>query len=178
MARTFSGNTRNTGAVLLLTMVFLMLLATLGASAMQTSILEFQMAGNAHFREEARQRAQAIASAISDNEENFPVIGAIGFTLCKAANTAPECNTDRFITLDSGLEAAHADVGAEYSVVRQGPLLLPSLPFRQLQSSVSSSLAYEVAIFETRVKVGGLALVEVVQGIAVLKASTTGMNAE
>jgi len=51
---------RNRGAVLLLAMVFMLMLAVIAGSVMQTGVLEFHMAGNDQFQEEAFQRAQAI----------------------------------------------------------------------------------------------------------------------
>ena len=61
------GKTRQRGAVLLLAMVFLLLMAIVAGTVMQTSVLEFFMAGNDLFRVEAFQQAQAITSEIGDD---------------------------------------------------------------------------------------------------------------
>ena len=58
--------TKNRGAVLFLAMIFLLLLAIISGTVIRTSILEFQMAGNDQFREEAFQRAEAIAANLSE----------------------------------------------------------------------------------------------------------------
>ncbi len=174
--------TRSQGVVLLLAMVFLLLLATLSGAAMQTSIAEFQMAANGQFREQAFQRAQAIASAISSDEANFPRVASVGTLFCKVGDSNADCSETRFVALDSVLEAAPPGVAVLYRVERMGPSLLPSLPIRLPQTAVSSALAYNAAIYEAQVRVDGggvnLGVAEVVQGIALLVASSTGESAE
>ena len=173
---------RARGVVLLLAMVFLLLLTILSGTAMQTSILEFQMAGNDQFREEAFQKAWAISSAISSNGDNFQIAGAVGHRICKSGDMAPDCSKSRVIALDTSLREMPTGVQESYSVERMGPKVMPSLPFRLSQASVSSSLAYNAAIFETRVKVDGsgvsLGRAEVVEGIALLLASSPMEAAE
>ncbi len=168
--------------MLLLAMVFLLLLAILSVTAMQTSILEFQMAANSQFREQAFQRVQAIASAISSNETNFPVVAPVGSLFCKAGDSSTNCSETRHIALDSALEAVPAGVAVLYRVERIGPALLPSLPIRMPQAAVSSGLAYNAAIYETQVRVDGggvnLGVAELAQGLALLVASSTGESAE
>lgn len=61
---------RQKGAVLIIAMIFLLLMALLATTVMQTSELEFKMAGNEQFREEAFQTAQAISTFIAINEES------------------------------------------------------------------------------------------------------------
>ena len=78
------------GAVLLIAMIFLLLLAIIAGTVTQTSILEFFMAGNAQFREEAFQEAQAVVTEISSDAGNFPVVGQIGYKLCKTK--VGDCN--------------------------------------------------------------------------------------
>lgn len=174
--------TRSQGAVLLLAMVFLLILAILSATAMQTSIGEFQMAANSQFREQAFQRAQAIISAISSDEANFPEVAPVGSLFCKLGDSDANCSETRHINLGSALEDVPPGVAVFYRVERIGPSLLPSLPIRMPQTAVSSALAYNAAIYEAQVKVDGvdvkLGVAEVVQGIALLVASTTGENAE
>ena len=174
--------TRSQGVVLLLAMVFLLLLATLSGAAMQTSIAEFQMAANGQFREQAFQRAQAIVSAISSNEANFPLVVPVGSLLCKVGDSNVDCSATRHVVLDSAIEAAPPGVAVLYRVERMGPSLLPFLPIRMPQTAVSSTLAYNAAIYEAQVRVDGgdvnLGVAEVAQGIALLVASSTGESAE
>jgi len=173
---------RSKGVVLLLAMVFLLLLAILSGTAMQTSIAEFQMAANGQFREQAFQRAQAIISAISSEEANFPIVAPVGSLICKDGDSMEDCVETRHIDLDSALEAVPPGVVIRYTVERIGPALLPSLPIRMPQAAVSSALAYNAAIYEAQVRVDGrrvkLAVAEVAQGIALLVASSTGESAE
>jgi len=171
-----NGAASSRGAVLVLAMVFLALLGTLAGTAMHTSIQEFQMAANDQFREEAFQQAQAIASAIADNPYNYNLDSQPGYKLCKSASAAGNCDRRKFITVDASLDFEPSAVQVNYFVERMGPLLMPFFPFRRPQNQVSSSVAYQTAVFETHVTVDGsganLGRSEVVQGVAVLVAST------
>ena len=154
---------RQGGAVLLIAMIFLLLLSIVAGTVTQTSILEFFMAGNAQFREEAFQQSQAIMTEIAGDIDNFPVIGAIGYKVCKYGDSVG-CNAN--------LPELNYDVSnSDFSVVRRGPLILESLPFRQSESEVSSSLNFDAAIFEIDVAVDGsaqrLGSAHTVQGVAV-----------
>ncbi len=156
------GNARQGGAVLLVAMIFLLLLAIIAGTVSQTSVLEFFMAGNAQFREEAFQQSQAIVDEITGDIDNFPVIGDIGYKVCK--NGVSGCNAN--------LPVLNANVAnADFSVERRGPLILESLPFRQGESSSSSSPNFDAAIFEIDVDVDGsdqrLGSASIVQGVAV-----------
>lgn len=162
MKRYSKGKSRQRGAVLLIAMIFLLLLAIIAGTVTQTSILEFFMAGNAQFREEAFQEAQAVVTEISSDIDNFPVVGQVGYTICQTGAT---CDAP-VITL-----TANTGTTAEYSVVRRGPLILESLPFRQGESSGSSTPNFDAVVFEINVAVDGsdnkLGSAEIVQGVAV-----------
>jgi hypothetical protein len=142
---------------------------------MQTSILEFRMAGNDQFREEAFQKAQGIAAAISADQVNFPVSGGVGYVLCLDNTVTPGCSKD-LVALDPDIISVPPGVIVDFQVERQGPLLLENLPFRLAQGSTSSSLAYDAAIFETSVEVDGSAVslgtAQVVQGVAIVIVSS------
>ena len=161
---------------MILAMIFLVLMAIVAGTVMKTSVQEFQMAGNAQFREEAFQRAQAITAEISTNRDNFPIFGTIGYTVCTATDTDPDCNGTNFI---QALDSATAPTGVDlnYQVVRQGPLFIEGLPFRQAQGRASSAPAFDTAIFEVSANVNGdaarLGSAQVVQGIAIRVASSS-----
>jgi hypothetical protein len=180
----FLSNTKsaNSGAVLLLAMVFLLLHGMLAGTGMQTSIMELQMAANNQFREQAFQQAQAIAAATVQNSSNFDLSGRVGFTVCNRSASDLSCDESQFVNVDPSLEIAPEGVAISYQVTRKGPLLASGLPFRQPQGSVSSALAYDAAIYEARVVVDGsdinLGRAEVAQGVALLLASSTGSSAE
>lgn len=170
-----SGMARNRGAVLLLSMIFLLLLAMIAGTVMHTSVLEFRMAGNDQFREEAFQKAQAIATALSEDTDNFPVTGGVGYTICQAGDGDAACDVSS-IVVDATVAAVPAGTTLVYRVERQGPMIMESLPFRQSQSNASSSLAFDAALFEANVSVDGssarLGRAGVAQGVARLVASS------
>ena len=168
MRRYLKGKPRQRGAVLLIAMIFLLLLAIIAGTVTQTSILEFFMAGNAQFREEAFQEAQAVVTEITSDIKNFPVVGQIGYTLCKTASA--DCDTTLApLTANTGTKA-------DYRVVRRGPLILESLPFRQGEGQGSSSPNFDAVVFEIEVAVDGsdsrLGSAELVQGVAIRVASS------
>ena len=138
---------RQRGAVLLIAMIFLLLLAIIAGTVTQTSILEFLMAGNAQFREEAFQESQAVVTEIASDLGNFPVVGQIGYKLCKTK--VGDCDEK------IGDLVANKNTKADYTVVRRGPLILESLPFRQSESQGSSSTNFDAVIFEITVAVDG-----------------------
>ena len=172
----WSGSHRQRGAVLLLSMIFLLLLAMVAGTTMHTTTLEVRMAGNNQFREEAFQQAQAVATAIADDEDNFPVTGGVGYTLCGSGDTDADCDATT-VDVDAAILAAPGGVDVSYRVERQGPAVIEGVPFRQAQNRASSSLAFDAAVFETAVAVDGssvrLGSAEVAQGVARLVASGT-----
>ncbi len=161
---------RQSGAVLLIAMIFLLLLAIIAGTVTQTSILEFFMAGNEQFREEAFQKAQAVVTEISGDIDNFPVVGVVGHTVCPSG-----CNTSPFPSTLTAPDV-NTEYATTYQVVRRGPLILESLPFRQGESSGSSSPNFDAAVFEIDVNVDGsatrLGTAHVLQGMAVVVASS------
>lgn len=164
------------GAVLLVAMVFLLLMAMVAGTVMQTSMLEFKMAGNDQFREEAFQKAQAVASSISEDIDNFPVVGDVGYTNCVASDTDPDCDITT-LTIHSGISTVPTGVDVTAQVTREGPLILESFPVRLSESQTSSSPSYDAAIFEVAVEYSGsdigLGNAEVAQGVAVRIVSST-----
>lgn len=81
---------RQRGAVLLVSLIFLVVMGLLALSSMQTSRLELRMANNEEVRGAAHQAAQALVDAIIATPAMTPVIGGLGFTLCTAGQ--PGCN--------------------------------------------------------------------------------------
>lgn len=154
----------------MLSMVFLLLIAMIAASVMQTSAMELRMAGNDQFREQAFQKVQGIASVISSRAENFPTLSPISYLLCSNRVAIDGCNAD-LAALDVSIVAVSPGVSLSYSVERRGPALLKALPFRIEQGTVSSSLAYDAAVFETFVQLDGSAArrgsAQVALGIAI-----------
>ena len=66
------------GAVLLVSLIFLVVMGLIGLSAMQSSRLELKMAVNEEVRSAAHQSALALIDAIIATPAMTPVIGGIG----------------------------------------------------------------------------------------------------
>lgn len=155
------------GQVLLLAMVFLLLLGLIANTVINTSILEFRMAGNDQFREQAFQQARGIANALAADINHFPVTGGVGYTLCQRDAV---CDSPT-LAVAATAEAAEPGVNVEYRIVRQAPLLSRHLPFRQVENEASGAGDFAVALFEIIVEVNGvdvgLGSADVVQGVAI-----------
>ncbi len=166
------------GAVLILAMIFMLMVAIVAGTVTQTSILELFMAGNEQAREEAFQQAQGILTEVSGDIDNFPVAGEVGFTVCpssaecaKAETTCPATCDSRFDTDPTTLATVPAGTVKSLTVVRRGPKIVESLPFRQAEDKVSGVSSFDAALFESSVEVDGSAVrlgsASVVQGMAV-----------
>ena len=134
------GNQR--GSVLVVTMLFLIAISVLAATAMQSSNIGLYMAQNEESRVAAVQGAQALADAIVSNPASTPVVGGSGFTIC----TPGEANCDRtdLPVTNSILATAIANGHITARVVREGPLFRP--PPRTVESSIDkfNSASFEV----------------------------------
>ena len=154
---------------MLLTMIFLLLMAMLAGAAMQTTAFEFRMAGNAQFQEEAFQKAQAIVDKLSEDIAHFVVGGSVWDRRCDAGG-GTGC-LGAVIALDPNVVSVPTGVNVSYFVERQGPLKLESLPVRVFDSGGFSATAYDVAVFEASATVDGTAVrlgsSSVVRGMAV-----------
>ncbi len=106
----------------------------------------------------------------------------VGRTLCKSTDNAEHCDGQQTAKIDPRVESFPEGTEVVFEVERMAPLFLQSLPIRQAQQSVSSSLAYDAAIFEIHAKVDGrgrgLGVAEAVRGLAVLVPSSAGSSAE
>ena len=157
------------GAVLLLALVFMLMLAIIASTVIQTAILQLRMAGNDQFLEEALHKAQAIATELSLNPDNFSLEGGVGHTNCPVGDQSLHCDRSQLQTPKSAV--APAGVQIDYRVIRQDPLLWKGFPLREAQDTVSSSNSFDAAIFEIDVRIDGsekrLGNAHIVQGIAV-----------
>ncbi|MEH6593735.1 MAG: hypothetical protein V7746_25935 [Halioglobus sp.] len=148
---------------------------------MQSSILQFRMAGNAQFRESAFQRAQGVTSGIFQGIENFPVVGGAGYLLCRDKSVSTAC-AENLGALDTAIVSVPPGVMLDYKVQRQRPVFSGSLPFRLSQNRVFSASRSRVASFETHVEIDGsrvgLGSAEIVQGVAVVVFSEINQSPE
>lgn len=140
------------GAVLMVSLIFLLLLTIVAISAMKTGIFELLMASNEQSRVEAFQRAQSIADDIFADPNNIPIYGNVDDRFCSTSATvgSGDCVKNE-ISIDADLQAM-GDEEIEYYVQRVGPLYSP--PPRVKTLTVSAS-AYTSARFEISVDYDG-----------------------
>lgn len=156
------------GSVLLLALVFMLLLAMIATTVMRTGVLQLHMAGNDQFLEEAYHQANAIATELSLDPENFYPGGDAGDANCAREAQDPDCD---YHLLPVPLHAATpAGVSLDYRITRQPPLLWRGFPVRESEETASSSVRFDAAIFEISVHIDGagkrLGSAQVAQGIA------------
>lgn len=160
------------GAVLIVALIFLLLTAMISGTVMQTSVLEVKMAGNEQLREEAFQRVQAIANAVTADSSNLVVAGNIGYTICPSGVAGCDNNS---LSLISQVIAVPSGVNLDYKVQRLAPLFAP-MPFRMSEDNAGSANAYSAALFEIDANYdgsdNGLGRAQIAQGIAVRIASS------
>jgi Flp pilus assembly protein TadG len=108
------------GAVMMVTLVFLVVLGIMALTSMQSSKLELRMAGNEAVRATAHQISQALIDAIIATPAMTPVIGNIGFTLCTPGQ--PGCNLPSlFMPGVLAVDVANGDLMATAQLVEIGP---------------------------------------------------------
>lgn len=134
--------TRQNGAILVITLVFLVAISLLTVSSMQASYIGLFMAQNEESRITADQGAQALADAIFSNPASTPVVGGEGYTICTAGLDG--CNRYDLPISNATLAAAIAHGHAFARVQRWGPLMRP--PPRSVESSIDkfTSASFEI----------------------------------
>jgi len=166
MMHTFSR--RQDGAVLIIALMFLLLIALVAATTSETNTLQLQMAGNDQLRADAHQRVMAILDAILDDPDNTPVIGNIGYKICDAGSLEASCD-QTLINLDSAVTDVPIGTSTDYFVTRVGPLETGAPVMSE--SMASSASAFNVARYEVTASFQGdaarLGNSTIVQGITV-----------
>jgi hypothetical protein len=156
------------GYILLLVMVFLLMLAVMAGTALRVSALEFRMAGNDQFREQALQQALGVAQALAVNPQHFPLDLGVGDSLCSASSTCAR----PVLPPAPMAEALPEGTVLDYSITRRGPLFAPVPDLRRAEARASGSSGWRTASFEVQVAIDGTALglgsARVVQGVALL----------
>jgi len=133
------------GAVLVMTMIFLVAISILAVASMQSSNVGLFMAQNEESRISAVQGAQALADAIVSNPAATPVIGGPGFTICTPGEY--NCNRDDLVIDNGVLALAVAQGHVSARVQRDGPLLRP--PPRSIESSIDKFTAASFEVTTT-----------------------------
>jgi hypothetical protein len=160
--------TRQKGAVLIVTLMFMLLLALVATTGAETSTLQLQMAGNEQSRVEAQQRSLAILDAIMDDSDNAPVVGGVGYKICDLTATNTSCDLKE-IDLSTTVTTVPSGVGVDYFVTRVGPLEVDAPSMDEEQASSAS--AYKFARQEITASFDGsqarLGRSTIVQGVQV-----------
>ena len=112
---------RQAGAVLLVSLLFLLLMNIAVATTTRGSTLQLRMAGNEQSRLEARQRVMAVLDGIINDLDNFPAQGGIGHRICAAGSTGSLCD-ERLIKLSTDLNHTPAGASLDFYILRKGPL--------------------------------------------------------
>jgi Tfp pilus assembly protein PilX len=159
---------KNRGAVLLLALVFMLMLAMIAATVMQTAVMQLHMAGNDQFLEEAFYQAQAIVTEVSVDIENFSMEDSVGASNCPVGGSGVQCDRRE---LHIAAAATTVDgVAVDYRVTRLEPLLWRGFPIRESQDRASSSDSFDAAIFEISARIDGsdahLGNAHIVRGVA------------
>jgi hypothetical protein len=157
------------GAVALLALLFMLLLSIVAATVLQSGSLQLHMAGNDQFKEEALYQAQAIATELSLQRDNFSLQDTVGSTTCLLGDEAPPCDRS---SLPVPASAQHLEgYMLDIRITRQDPLLWRGFPVRESEKNASSARSFDAAIFEVDVHLDGsearLGSARVVQGVAV-----------
>ncbi len=156
------------GYILLLVMVFLLLLAVLAVTALRVSALEFRMAGNDQFREQALQQAQGITQALAANPAHFPLDLAVGDSLCSQGSACAR----PVLSAATPTYAPTEGTVMDYRIIRRGPALAPVPDFRLPPAQASGASGWRAASFEVQVAIDGTAVglgsAQLVQGVALL----------
>jgi Tfp pilus assembly protein PilX len=111
------GKTKQQGAILLISIIFLLLLSMLALGTMRSGTLEILMAGNEQSRIEAFELAAAVNESVISrwqgggaNEPSFKTAQ----TLCSPGHTDPESECDALtLTIDDSLSSAITSAGAD-----------------------------------------------------------------
>jgi len=164
------------GVVLIVALVFLLLMAVISTTVMQTSVLEVRMAGNEQFNAEAFQKAQALTNAVTANGGNFVVTGDVGYRLCGTATKDSDGNVitadcdATSVTVDTSVANAPSGVGVDYYAERIGPLI-GTQNVRSSEGEAWGANSFNVAYFKVVGSYDGvsssLGTAEVEQGVAV-----------
>jgi Tfp pilus assembly protein PilX len=156
---------RQSGAILVIALVFLVAITLLTTSAMSSSKIGLFLAQNEESRISADQAAQALADAIVANPASTPVTGETGFRSCTAGGY--NCDRTDLPVSNQVLSAAIAADQMSASVERTGTLFRP--PPRSVESSIDKFTSASFTVTTTFDRVDdGLGYQQVTEGVMVL----------
>jgi hypothetical protein len=158
---------QQSGAILVIALVFLVAITLLTISSMRSSRIGLYMAQNDESRIAAIQAAQALSDAIVANPGSTPVIGKTGYTACTAGESG--CNRNNLVVGDSTLVGQIDSDYISARVERVGSVFRP--PPRVVESSLDkfTSASFTVTTTFDRTE-DGLGRQQVTEGVLVLVA--------
>lgn len=161
----FAPAKRQSGAILIIALVFLVAITLLTTSSMRSSNIGLFLAQNEESRIAADQAAQALADAIVANPASTPVVGDAGFTFCTVGGV--NCDRTDLPVEDPLLAAAIANDMMSAKVERTGTVFSP--PPRVVESSIDkfTSASFTVTTTFDRIE-DGLGYQQVTEGVLVL----------
>lgn len=156
---------QQSGAILVIVLVFLIAITLLTTSAMRSSNLGLTMAANEESRVAADQAAQAIADAVVANPSSTPVVGDTGFTVCTANETG--CNRNDLPVENDALSGSVDSGHLTARVERSGLAFSP--PPRAVESSIDKFTSASFTVTTTFDRIDdGLGYQQVTEGVLVL----------
>lgn len=156
---------RQSGAILVVSLIFLVAISLLAVGSMGSSNIGLHMAQNEESRVIAEQGAQAMADLIISETGTTPVVGGSGFTICTPAEAG--CDRTNLPVSNAFLQSAIANGHISARVQRMGPDFGP--PPRAVESSIDkfTSASFEVITTYDRVD-ETLGRQQVTEGVLVL----------
>jgi hypothetical protein len=161
----FASKQKQSGAILVIALMFLVAITLLTISSMRSSNIGLHMAQNEESRIAAIQAAQALADVIVANPAATPVIGKSGYTACTAGQQG--CDRNDLPIDDATLSGEVATYHLSARVERVGTVFRP--PPRAVESSIDkfTSASFRVTTTFDRVD-EGLGRQQITEGVLVL----------
>lgn len=156
---------RESGAILIISLVFLIAISLLTVASMRFSKIGLYMAQNEESRILAEQAAQALADAIVGDSTSTPVVGLTGFSICTPGEAS--CTRNDLVITNPVLASAVSQNHISARVERTGPTFRP--PPRSVGSSIDkfTTASFQVVATFDRVD-DGLGYEQISQGVMVL----------
>lgn len=160
-----AGKQKQTGAILVIALMFLIAITLLTISSMKSSNIGLHMAQNEESRFAAIQAAQALADVIVANPASTPVIGKSGYTACTAGQQG--CDREDLPISDPTIAGEVATYHLSARVERTGGTFQP--PPRAVESSIDkfTSASFRVTTTFDRID-DGLGRQQITEGVLVL----------
>lgn len=163
--RNFVGKQKQRGAILVISLMFLVAITLFTVSSMRSSNIGLHMAQNEESRFAAIQAAQALADAIVANPAATPVVGKSGYTACTDGQQG--CDRSDLPVSDPQLAGDVAQYHLSARVERTGTVFRP--PPRVVESSIDKFTSASFTVTTTFDRADeGLGRQQISEGVLVL----------